>query len=685
MEQKKVKKIILIVFIVFFLLNFLSPLIMGLVFSVVANKAFESASIEAVNEATLESNDSDDNNEVPSESVTKPVTRPQTPQIVYESYPYYITNYDVNIEVSEDRVLYITETINTFFFEPRHGIIRNIPLRATIRRADNTKSYMRAKIKDINVNNAFSLSNQNGNKVIQIGLPDTTIIGPESYTITYTYDMGNDPLKDLDELYFNIIGTEWDTVISNATFTIKMPKDFDADKLGFSTGTEGSIGHSNLEYEVNGRTITGYTTADLNSFEGISIRLELPEDYFTETVDYFGLIQRAVPLAAILIGFVLWAIWGRDTKYVAPISFYPPNGYNSAELGMIYRGKAGNKEVISLLVYLANQGYWDIEEIEKQGLFSSHKTFKITFKKKNYTGNNFVERDFFHGLYKLASYDDDTQQKYVTEDNLTNKFYITANKIIKDLNSKTNRATLFEKKKILPYTLLILSMMATYVFGFIIPAYHYHGELTLVLFTNLFTIIAIIVFLNLFKPKEGNIVTNLFAIVWSLGFGGIPFCITIIPAVIGMGKLDIALTSVAALIILIIIYKFMPKRTPKGVQLLGEIEGFKTFLKTAEKARLEALVMEDPNYFYNILPYTYVLDVSDKWIEQFEGIVYDAPEWYHGVGAFSTVTFSSFMSHTMSTASSSMTSSPSSSSGGSGSSGGGSSGGGGGGGGGSSW
>ena len=228
-------------------------------------------------------------------------------------------------------------------------------------------------------------------------------------------------------------------------------------------------------------------------------------------------------------------------------------------------------------------------------------------------------------------------------------------------------------------------MIATYVFGFIIPAYHYHSELTLVLFTNLFTIIAIIVFLNLFKPKEGNIATNLFVIVWSLGFGGIPFCITIIPAVIGMGKLDIALTSVAALIILIIIYKFMPKRTPKGVQLLGEIEGFKTFLKTAEKARLEALVMEDPNYFYNILPYTYVLDVSDKWIEQFEGIVYDAPEWYHGVGAFSTVTFSSFMSHTMSTASSSMTSSPSSSSGGSGSSGGGSSCGGGGGGGGSSW
>ena len=54
--------------------------------------------------------------------------------------------------------------------------------------------------------------------------------------------------------------------------------------------------------------------------------------------------------------------------------------------------------------------------------------------------------------------------------------------------------------------------------------------------------------------------------------------------------------------------------------MLGKLRGFKNFLETVEKEQLEALVMENPNYFYDILPYTYVLEVSYKWIEKFESI-----------------------------------------------------------------
>lgn len=95
--------------------------------------------------------------------------------------------------------------------------------------------------------------------------------------------------------------------------------------------------------------------------------------------------------------------------------------------------------------------------------------------------------------------------------------------------------------------------------------------------------------------------------------------------------------------------------------------------------------MEDPTYFYNILPYTYVLGVSDKWIKKFESISLQAPSWYDSPNAFDMVSFGTFMNSTMVSAQSVMSSSPSSDSGGGGSSGGGSSGGGSGGGGGGSW
>ncbi len=110
-------------------------------------------------------------------------------------------------------------------------------------------------------------------------------------------------------------------------------------------------------------------------------------------------------------------------------------------------------------------------------------------------------------------------------------------------------------------------------------------------------------------------------------------------------------------------------------------------METAEKDRLEMLVHDNPKYFYNILPFAYVLGVSDKWVNKFENIAIEPPEWYSGHGAFTTATMWYAMDRTLSSAASAMSSAPrqSSSGGGSGSSGGGVSGGGSGGGGGGSW
>ena len=99
------------------------------------------------------------------------------------------------------------------------------------------------------------------------------------------------------------------------------------------------------------------------------------------------------------------------------------------------------------------------------------------------------------------------------------------------------------------------------------------------------------------------------------------------------------------------------------------------------------MVEKNPTYFYDILPYTYVLGISDKWMKKFEFITIQAPTWYDSTDNFNFISFSSFINSTMSSADNLMSSdydSNSSYSGGS-SSGGGSSGGGSGGGGGSSW
>ncbi len=179
-------------------------------------------------------------------------------------------------------------------------------------------------------------------------------------------------------------------------------------------------------------------------------------------------------------------------------------------------------------------------------------------------------------------------------------------------------------------------------------------------------------------------IPKLFATIWGGMFGGMPWALIVLPAITQNEVYLITyIIGVISIAVLILFAKIMPKRTPFGNEILGKLRGFKRFLETAEKPQLEALVNENPEYFYNILPYTYALGVSEVWMSQFETIAMQAPGWYGGYSTFSMHEFNHFMNDTMKSAQSAMSSSPSSNSGES--SGGGSSGGGSGGGGGGSW
>lgn len=62
--------------------------------------------------------------------------------------------------------------------------------------------------------------------------------------------------------------------------------------------------------------------------------------------------------------------------------------------------------------------------------------------------------------------------------------------------------------------------------------------------------------------------------------------------------------------------------------LAGELMGLRDFIDTAERNRLQMLVDENPQYFYEVLPYAIVFGMSDKWVSQFEHIAIEAPDWY---------------------------------------------------------
>ena len=595
----------------------------------------------------------------------------------FRAYPYVIDAYDVHVKVNENNTLDITETITAYFQEARHGITRRIPLSNTVERLDGTTEKNRVQISNVTVNNDYTTKIENGNYVIQIGNANKTLTGPVTYKIKYSYNLGKDKTEDYDELYFNIIGTDWDTVIGNITFTIEMPKEFDETKIGFSSGTYGKVENQAVTYQVENNTITGSYNEILEEKEGLTIRTELEEGYFVGAkLNLSGSIyfMYIIPLSCLLIAFLLWLKFGRDKKVVETVEFYPPENYNSLEIAYLYKGKAEKKDIVSLMIYLANKGYIKISETEETALFSKTTGFKIT-KLKEYDGNDASERLFLTGLFK--------RKDEVRKEDLENSFYLTMNEISQNMNTKENKEKIFEKNGFTK-PILIVFMILTLITTIAVPSLEIGDT------ANFITTLFVFGFYAMFF-LVGIMVPNLsFTIMWT-----IIMLASFIPIVISLpfwSILQMEPTILIGFIIgmlsfigIIVLYKIMPKRTDYGIEILGKIKGFKNFLETAEKEKLEAMVSQNPTYFYDILPYTYVLGISDKWIKKFESIATEPPTWYDSSSTFDMIVFTSFMNKTMTSAGSAMSSSPSSSGGSGGSSGGGSSGGGSGGGGGSSW
>lgn len=141
---------------------------------------------------------------------------------------------------------------------------------------------------------------------------------------------------------------------------------------------------------------------------------------------------------------------------------------------------------------------------------------------------------------------------------------------------------------------------------------------------------------------------------------------------------------------------FLPAATPKGQQVRTEIEGFRLYLKTAEKLQLNAVEVGSDApppmsvaRYERFLPYAIALGVEKPWTEHFEKLMPAEaaeyrPHWASGNYGGSR-SLSGLNSALVSSMASGVTSSLPQSSSSSGSGGGGSSGGGGGGGGGGGW
>ena len=106
--------------------------------------------------------------------------------------------------------------------------------------------------------------------------------------------------------------------------------------------------------------VLAYSVGNGNSEENV---IETNTDF-----DYMMFVDIGICILFVIIGYGIWNKYGKEDMVVENIQFYPPNNLNSAEIGYIYKGAPDRKDIVSLLIYLANKGYLKIEEYEEENI-----------------------------------------------------------------------------------------------------------------------------------------------------------------------------------------------------------------------------------------------------------------------------------------------------------------------------
>jgi hypothetical protein len=607
-----------------------------------------------------------------------------------------IRNFETAIVVAPDASVEITETIevNAEGVSIRRGIFRDIP---TVL-AREGGGLQRSSLEVLSVTRdgeaePYATETIRDGTRIRIGRADTILSrGIHRYQIRYRMDRAARMFADYDELYWNATGNYWEFPILSATTVVTLPEGADITALNVFTGAQGATASAADVERISDRQARFTTTGRLAPYEGMTVSVAFEKGVLVtpqglDAALYWLSDNRQFVVPAILVALVLaynalaWNAVGRDpAKGVIFPRFYPPKDFSPALTHYVHRmgwANSGWLAFSAALIALATKG---LVTISKTGQKTVLTPTGKTPEGKLPPGEAVIYK-FLDG------------QGPIKIDTKTGPSLVATRKLFTEAIETENRAVYFNNHVVYVVMGIVLGVAALglmVLFGELNPIALFFGIFAAVFISILATglrslwqgpsikrLLPLAV-LGIFIFNAGGIVLN------ALMFTGIDF------------------PTIAAVTIVVITLTFgilMRAPTVHGRKVMDEIDGFKMYLETAEKERLNFQKEPDMTVarFEAILPYAMALGVEKPWSERFQNdlarhAVKDAPQsysplWYSG-GRFSSGNLASTMGSVATGLSAAMVAAqpaPAASSGAGGSRGGGFSGGGGGGGGGGGW
>ena len=541
------------------------------------------------------------------------------------SQNFSITDYLLQGSLSKDNVMNVTETISVDFYEPSHGLYREIPLFFEAKRTVNGKEklvYYKTQVKNIDTyDENVSIDSSSDYLTMKLGRADTVFTGNKTYKISYQVIIPDDRIKEDDFIFYSVLGPDWKCSIQNFNFELNLEKPLSRDtKVILYSGSLGKeINTLDVAYSFDSTSIKG-AAKNIPPKNAITIFANLPQGYFEnpyKTPTFFAWLF-AIASVITTLTVLLYGFKSHHKKIVQTVEFYPPKGINSADVGFIIDNSAQDIDVLSLIPLWADQGYLTIEEVNnKKGKLDYLVLNKVKPLEKE---AGFAANTLFNALFEKG---DRRELK-----NLDNSFITSldaSKSLLRDKFTGDKRLYKGSGKA------LGLVFLESIMCGAFIATTSQNGifaNLPLGMFACFIlmffgTIRMQSVYSKNFK-KSHLIPTIIFSVVF-IGFLSIILLISkessIIPEQVLFGVSYLAALSMFFSDKLI-------QMTDYNVEITGKLLGLKEFIKVAELPKLKMLVDENPDYFYNILPYAMVFGLTEKWTKQFKSLNLKNPSWY---------------------------------------------------------
>lgn len=520
-----------------------------------------------------------------------------------------ITRFDVVATADKNGTLQVTQTIDVAFASYGHGpYVYFITRQGYNDKHDRLITYSNIKVMSPTRAPTNTKTTRTGDYMeIRIGDPDTTVRGTQTYVITYTVtgivnqDVATPGMDNMDQIYWNVIGTGWQIPLGNISVTINTPSDV----LATTCYTGRDYTAPCDEHRSSGATAT-YTKDLLQPGEGMAVVGGWPVGTYpgaklnlvSTSQNPFDLVNGgAVPagFAAALAALSGWLLTrlnkrGRDEQYAnvtpgmvpvagdnveikreevrdAPVEYAPPRGIPPRLVGAVAREGTANQDVTASIIDLAVRGYVLMQQGERN-------SFSLTRTAQSPDTLIPVDRQIYDQLFGSSS--------YISSQDMADKDFYASYTAIQAMIKKEFDAQKWYRKN--PG-----SVVAAYLAGGLVIA-------------ALGGVISILVGPGL--AQAGML---------GIGWLGLPFVI------LGVGVM--------------ILSRRMPVRTPLGSAVAIQALGFKKYLETAEADQIKW--EEGQDIFSQYLPYAISFGCADRWAKVFEdlaarGAPVPEPTWYTG-------------------------------------------------------